>query len=448
MIYGNIIREVIDVLSMRVPRLLISSDRSDSGKTLITSGILKALSKRMRVRGFKAGPDFIDPGYHKLASGSPSINLDLFIMGKENVIKSLCKYSKDKDISVIEGVMGLYDGVETEYSTYKLSEDTRTPIVLVIDCYNVGSTVGAIVKGLVSYRNANVKGVILNRVASQTHFTYCRNSIEGVKVLGYIPFSKELSVPSRHLGLFTVESNREAEKAISKAAELVENYVDVDSLVEIAKESPEIECPDDDHPQETSKKVAAIAYDEAFNFYYYENLDRISKRYELRFFSPLNGDVVEGADFIYIGGGYPELFVEELEKSKTKEWVKRESERGKPILGECGGLMFLSSNLIKSGRKFKMAGVFDIDIETLGKLTLGYTELLAVKDSFITDKGKLIRGHEFHVSYPVRVSEEEFAFENKRGKGILNGKDGVMSKNTLGTYTHFHFSIVEKRTVF
>ncbi|MBW9141904.1 MAG: cobyrinic acid a,c-diamide synthase, partial [Candidatus Aramenus sp.] len=125
-----------------------------------------------------------------------------------------------------------------------------------------------------------------------------------------------------------------------------------------------------------------------------------------------------------------------------------ESERGKPVLGECGGLMFLSSNLIKSGRKFKMAGVFDIDIETSGKLTLGYTELLAVKDSFIADKGKLIRGHEFHVSYPIRVSEEEFAFENKRGKGILNGKDGVMSKNTLGTYTHFHFSIVEKRTVF
>ncbi|TRM81011.1 cobyrinic acid a,c-diamide synthase, partial [Sulfolobus sp. A20-N-F6] len=192
-------------------RILIASDRSNSGKTLIASGIMRALSKKMKVRGFKAGPDFIDPGYHKIATGYPSINLDLWMMGEENVKKSLSKYMKGFDVGVIEGVMGLYDGIETSFSTYELAKVTKTPIILVINCSNISSTVGAIVKGLKLYRkDVDVKGVIFNKIGSQTHYNYCKRAIEDdVEVLGYIPYDKSLEVKSRHLGLLTIEDNKE-----------------------------------------------------------------------------------------------------------------------------------------------------------------------------------------------------------------------------------------------
>ncbi len=433
----------------------MASDRSDSGKTLVSAGLMRALSKKLKVRGFKAGPDFIDTGYHKLATNFPSINLDLFIMGKDNIIKSLCKYSKNFDISIIEGVMGLYDGINTEYSTYELSKVTKSPIILVINCYNLSSTVGAIIKGLIEYKNANIKGVILNKVASPTHFSYCKNSIEGVKVLGYIPFSKDLEVPSRHLGLFTTESYKEAEKVINSMAELIQEYIDLDALLEIANDADELDCDaseldfkKNEYVNNSEKRTAAIAYDAAFNFYYQENIDRINKTYNIKFFSPLNNEKIENADFIYIGGGYPELYLNELESSITTIWLKKEAEKGTPILGECGGLMYLSKNLIYNDKKYKMISVFDIDINASGKLTLGYTQLNAIKDSFISNKNDIIRGHEFHISQPVRVVEKNFLFENKQGKGIVDKKDGVNNYNTIALYSHLHFSVIGKRTVF
>jgi cobyrinic acid a,c-diamide synthase len=433
---------------MHTPRVIIASDRSDSGKTLISAGLMKALSKKLRVRGFKAGPDFIDPGYHKLATNFPSINLDLFIMGKDNILKSLCRYSKNFDISIIEGVMGLYDGINTEYSTYELSKITKSPIILVINCYNLSSTVGAIIKGLIEYKKANIKGVILNKIASQTHFSYCKNSIEGVKVLGYVPFSKDLQVPSRHLGLFTIESYKQAEKIIDNIANLIEEYIDLDSLLQIANNADELDCNEKDYVTKYEKKTAAIAYDAAFNFYYQENIDRLNTTYNVKFFSPLNNEKIENADFIYIGGGYPELYLNELETSSTTNWLKKEAEKGIPILGECGGLMYLSKSLIDNGRKYKMIGIFDIDIDTKGKLTLGYTKLKTIKDSFISNKDEIIKGHEFHISQAIRVGEKSFLFENKQGNGIIDKKDGVSNYNTIALYSHLHFSTIEKRTVF
>jgi len=433
---------------MHSPRIIIASDRSDSGKTLVSAGLMKALSKKLKVRGFKAGPDFIDIGYHKLATTFPSINLDLFIMGKDNVIRSLCKYSKNFDISIIEGVMGLYDGINTEYSTYELSKVTKSPIILVINCYNLSSTVGAIIKGLIEYKNANIKGVILNKVASPTHFSYCKNSIDGVKVLGYIPYSKDLEIPSRHLGLFTIESYKEAEKVINNMSKLIQDYIDLDALLQIANDANELDCDYNEYTSNYRKKIAAIAYDAAFNFYYQENIDRINTMYNIKFFSPLNNEKIENIDFIYLGGGYPELYLNELESSITTNWLKKEAEKGTPILGECGGLMYLSKNLIQNDRKYKMIGIFDIDINTSGKLTLGYTQLRAIRDSFIANKNDIIRGHEFHISQPIRVGEKSFLFENNQGKGIIDKKDGVNNYNTIALYSHLHFSTVEKRTVF
>lgn len=315
---------------MRFPRIIISSDRSNSGKTLVTAGLIKVLSKRYKVRGYKVGPDFIDPMYHKIASGHPVINLDLWLMGESGVYSSLAKYGKHFDLGIIEGVMGLYDGLYEDYSTYKLSELTHTPLILVINCSNLSSTVGAIVKGLREYRNANVRGVIFNYIASEKHLDYCKKSIpENVEVLGYLPIDKSLSVPSRHLGLYTTEDFKNAKDVINATANLIEMNVDVDKIVEIAEEANELQESNEIEERNVVGK-AYVAYDSAFSFYYDENIDILKKRYDVEFFSPLNNDApADQPSFIYIGGGYPELHLEELENStKTKDWIKRNVEKG------------------------------------------------------------------------------------------------------------------------
>lgn len=428
---------------MILPRIIISSDRSNSGKTLITSGIARALSKKFKVRAFKAGPDFIDPKYLKIATGSPAINLDIWLMGEDGVKQTLAKYSKGYHLGIIEGVMGLYDGVDTRYSTYELSKITHTPIVLVINCSSLASTAGAIIKGLKEYGNANVKGVIFNQVGSTTHFNYCKRSVpEDIEVLGYINFDKQLTVPSRHLGLYTTEDFNKAEEVISYASRLVEENVDLDRLVEISKDTKPIDNEMTSEDQSKQEGIAYIALDSAFNFYYEANLDFLRKKYKLEFFSPLNNDrPTETPDFIYIGGGYPELHLEDLENSTlTKEWIKRNSERGVKILGECGGLMYLSKELIDTqGRSYRMVNVFDISIKTKDRLTIGYTELEPIRINYLSSS--TIKGHEFHVSKPTQVGTDvQFAFRNKIGKGIWEGKDGVLYENTIGLYSHLYFS--------
>lgn len=434
-------------------KVIIASDRSGSGKTLIASAIMKALSKRLKVRGFKIGPDFIDTGYHRVATGYPSINLDLWMMGYENVRKSLLKYGKGFDIGIIEGVMGLYDGVNISYSTYELAKVTRTPVILVINCSNIGSTVGAIVKGLKYYRkDIDIKGVILNKIGSQTHYNYCKNSIEDVEVLGYIPYNKNLEIKSRHLGLITIEDNNNISTVLNMAQELVEENIDLNKIIEIANEIKEdsIQEEIEEEEGEKNKPIMAIAYDSAFNFYYQENLDILKKRYEIKFFSPLNNEYVEDAQAIYIGGGYPELHMDELEKSTTtKEWIKKSVYNDVRIYAECGGLMYLSKNLVdENGKNYKMVGVFDIDIKTKDKLTIGYTELESISDNYLVRKNSIIRGHEFHISKPISVNEKDFVFKVRIGKGIVNGFDGVKLNNTIANYTHLHFSNFQQKIVF
>jgi cobyrinic acid a,c-diamide synthase len=437
---------------LHLPRLIVSSDRSGSGKTLISSGIMAALAKRLKVRGYKAGPDFIDGGYHRLATGRPSINLDLFMMGEEGVRRSLVKYSRGFDLAVIEGVMGLYDGHGMSYSTFQLSKTLKTPIVLVVDCSAMGSTVGAIVYGLKSYAGADVKGVIFNRISSEGHFNYCASGVKDVKILGYIPFVKDIKIPSRHLGLFTTETLRDAERIVKEVASLVESYVDLDSVMEVAESAGKLELEPESHesPETKTHGVAAVAYDQAFSFYYEENLDRLRERYELRFFSPLENERVEDADFIYIGGGYPELFTSELSSAHlTKKWILDSASSGVPILAECGGLMYLS-RYIKGQDQTKrdMVGLYDIGIFMTGKLTLGYRSLKSISPNMLADEGDSIRGHEFHYSAPEYVNESRFAFKTSSGKGIKDGLDGAITNNAIALYTHLHFSNIKKRTVF
>ncbi len=432
---------------MLIPRVIISSYKSSAGKTLITSGLIKALSNRLKVRGFKVGPDFIDPGYLQLASGYPAINLDIWLMGEDGVINSLMNYTKGFDIGIIEGVMGLYDGIGYKYSTYELSKVTKTPIVVIVDCFELSYTAGAIVKGLKDFMNADVRGVIFNKVASESHYLDCKASLDpSIKSLGYVRFDKELQLPSRHLGLYTsIEYSKKASEIISAIAKEIESNIDLDELINIANEAEELkqDLPDEDEIAVKENKVAAIALDAAFNFYYSQNLDIIKRKgYKLKFFSPLSNEVVDEADFIYIGGGYPELYLETLEQAtNTKSWIKKKSYEGTPILAECGGLMYVSKYLIdENGRKFRMANIFDVEIKAKDKLTIGYTKLETINDNIISRKGSDINAHEFHISKPLTINEENrFAFKMVKGKGLFNGFDGLINQNTLASYSHFHF---------
>jgi len=416
--------------------ILVASDRSGSGKTIVTSVMAAALSRRFRVRAFKVGPDYIDPGYHKVATGLPSINLDLWLMGEVGVRETFCRYMRGVDLGIIEGVMGLYDGVEVGSSTFQVAKLLSTPIILVIDCSNISYTAGAIVKGMVDYGPSNVVGVIFNNIVSEGHYNSCRLSLpSGVVDLGYLPRDKELVVNERHLGLVTVEDYyKEVEELIKHGLELAEKYINLDLVYELANP---VNCGEGDGEDDGGGKlgVAAVAYDNAFLFYYRASLDLLSSLFNLRFFSPINNEVVDDADFIYIGGGYPELHLTELENSiDTASWIRRKSNSGTPILAECGGLMYLS-RYIRSDREYRMVGLFDIGIVAKGRLTIGYTELEAVKDSFLAQSGVRIRGHEFHVSY-AEYSNEGYVFRNVKGRGIANGFDGAMVNNTLALYTH------------
>ncbi|BAB65370.1 cobyrinate a,c-diamide synthase [Sulfurisphaera tokodaii] len=429
---------------MRFPRIIISSDRSNSGKTIISSALMRVLSRKMKVRGFKAGPDFIDPKYHTLAARVPSINLDLWLMGIEGVKKSLIRYGKGYDIGIIEGVMGLYDGINVNYSTYELSEVTKTPIILVVNCSNVSSTVGAIVKGLKDYRNARIRGVIFNQIGSETHYNYCKSSIKEVQVLGYIKYDRNFSVPSRHLGLFTTEDFKETENVLQSVSKAIEESVDIDKIIEIANSAEELQEVDEaisNDELDTKKGIAAIAYDSAFNFYYSENIDLLRYKYQIEFFSPLLNEKIDNPSLIYVGGGYPELHLNELEKSSsTIRWIKKEAEKGTKILAECGGLMYLSKEII-ADKSYKMVNLFDISIKAKDKLTIGYTELDVLSDNILGRKGEVLRGHEFHVSKAINLGNDvKFSMKNRIGKGIWENKDGAIVYNTLASYSHFHFS--------
>ncbi|BCU66857.1 cobyrinic acid a,c-diamide synthase [Sulfolobales archaeon HS-7] len=414
-------------------RLIIASDRSDSGKTLIASGIMMALSKNKRVRGFKIGPDFIDPGFHLKATGSPSVNLDLHLMGKDGVLRSLVNYLRGFDFSVIEGVMGMFDGLMGKFSTFEIAKLTKTPIVLVIDCYAMSSTGGKLAEGLRLVSSGLVKGVIFNKVVSEGHVIECSRFLNRVKFLGYLPYDPSFKIESRHLGLFT--ANEVPLEKIKRASEVLERTIDFDVLEKIASEAPPLKIRVRSKSAKTNKGRIAIAYDNAFSFYYTQNIDTLRSKFDLVPFSPLNNERIDEVDGVYLGGGYPELFAEQLEKNQeTKSWLRKLVDNEKLVYAECGGMMYLS-NYIRNNRKYSMVGVFDMGISMDSRLTIGYTVLRAVKRNPLAVIGKTVNGHEFHVS-SVDYVKEELVMRNDHGRGIAEGQDGVLNKRAYAQYSH------------
>ncbi|TRZ87129.1 MAG: hydrogenobyrinic acid a,c-diamide synthase (glutamine-hydrolyzing) [Methanosarcinales archaeon] len=422
------------------PAILIAGTGSGVGKTTVALGLMAALCRKYRVQPFKVGPDFIDPGHHTRICHRASRNLDSFIMGEKGVLETFTRASADADVSIIEGVMGLYDGLDsTEIaSTAHVAKILDVPVLLVVDARGVSRSLAALVKGFSEFDTVNIQGIILNNVGSERHVKLVRDSLTragiNIPIIGALPKNKELSIPSRHLGLHMAGENDLDAKLLS---EFIEKHIDMEAVKNIANTftAPVLELKE---PDETFNVRLGIAQDSAFCFYYQDSLDAFKKLgAELVFFSPMSDDLPK-VDGIYLGGGYPELYAKELEAGRTREQIKKAAENGMPIYGECGALLFLSETL-ETDRTYKMAGILGAHSRMTDKLqALGYTEAQVVSDNPLSKKGTIIRGHEFHYSVTECDRDASFAYRLKRGKGINDGKDGLMEHNTLASYMHTH----------
>lgn len=433
---------------MHIPRFVIAGERSGVGKSTITVGILLALRARgLEPQAFKAGPDFLDPMHHTAVLGKPSHNLDTW-MFRDQVVPSFVRGSKGSKISVIEGVMGLYDGLDgrsEEGSTSHLAKVLKAPIVLVIDASSSSRSAGAVALGFKDYDpEVNIAGVIFNNVAGPSHLEMLRDSLRGMECLGGVPSEAAVELKSRHLGLVPAGEDLDMAR-YARIQRLIEENVDLDRIITLASSAPEI-GPKRELSAARRKRPRVrigLAWDEAFNFYYEGNLDHLRLLgAEVVRFSPMRDHLPE-VDGLYFGGGYPELFARQLESnSELREQIRLASADGMPIYAECGGMMYACDAVRDmNGRRMRMTGIFDADVEMTDRLqAIGYIEMEARTDNVMSLKGWSTRGHEFHYSRVCCTGHEEFAYEMKRGKGMMDGKDGLLAHNTLASYAHLHFA--------
>lgn len=432
-------------------RILLAAPKSGSGKTMITCGIITLLKERgLKVSAMKSGPDYIDPMFHRRVLGVPSGNLDTFFTDDDTARYLLAKRSEGTDITVIEGVMGFYDGlggVDTKASAYDIARVTRTPVILVLDAKGASLTLAAQIKGIKEFKeDSNVKGVILNRVSPMI-YERLKGVIEdecGVKLMGYVPEIKDLEVPSRHLGLVTpeeVSSFKEWNAALTNA---MKEGIDLDALIELSEEAPDIEykVPDIPKPDSSAGKVrVGVAYDEAFSFYYTENFDLMKEMgAEIITFSPLKDkSIPDGVGALIFGGGYPEIYARELAENKEmKESVRDAIKAGMPCIAECGGFMYISSSLTdENGDTFDMTGILEgraADSKRLGRF--GYIEAEALKDGLLCKKGERIRGHEFHY-WDTDMNGEDFVA--RKPVGARSWKCMYHTETLAAGFPHFYF---------
>lgn len=434
-----------------IPAVLVAGTSSGVGKTTVVLGMMAALRRRgLVVAPFKVGPDFIDPSHHAAICGRPSRNLDTFMMGMDGVRRSFARGVEGADVAVIEGVMGLYDGLDaTEVaSSASVAKALGAPVLLVMNVHGTSRSAAAMALGYRSYDpKVEVAGLILNRVGSERHRSLLEDALAplGIPILGTLPRRGEIALPSRHLGL---EMGFESRHDLDALADFVEENAYLDRILELgcnvaepeAQAEPEAETVQD---QEGGRIRIAVAYDEAFCFYYAENFEILRRLgADLRFFSPIRDPLPE-ADGLYLGGGYPELYAGALEESPTRHEIKKAAEDGMPIYGECGGLMYLCESVVsKDGfSEKKMAGVLPATTTMTGRLqALGYVEGDVVAENPVVAKGTVIRGHEFHYSKMDCARDARFAYRFRRGKGIYGNKDGLVEHEALGSYLHTHFS--------
>ena len=435
------------------PSIVIAGVRSGVGKTTIATGIMGALTKRgKRVQPFKAGPDYIDPSYHKLAAGIPSRNLDSWLLPHKIVSELFYKASQTADISIVEGVMGIFDGhsnLAEFVSTAQLAKLLHAPVVLIADASKVARSVAAEILGYQLFDpELNIAGVILNGIGSPRHLEFCKPQIEkstGIPVIGYMPRRQDLVQPERHLGLIPTTEGTVVQQWYDSLISQTEETIDLEAICDIASTAQLNPVEPYIYPASPQPKTAviAVARDEAFSFYYQDSLDLLeSWGAEIVEFSPLkDSKVPERWGGIYIGCGFPELFAQEL--SENKSMLRSMTEQinlGIPIYAECGGLMYLGHSLSDmTGQMHPMVQALPLSSSMKDQtLHLGYRELEALCDSPIMKKGQVIKGHEFHWSVLENNPELHNALYTVVDQD--NRFEGFRNENVWASYVHVHLA--------
>jgi cobyrinic acid a,c-diamide synthase len=423
-----------------IPRILIAGTHSGCGKTTVASGIMAALIARgLKVQPFKVGPDFIDPSHHTKICGRTSRNLDPFLMGDEGCTETFIRATAGADIAVIEGVMGLYDGIDGSdfASTAHVARLLDTAVVLVVDAKGLSRSAHALIDGFRRYDPLiRFSGVIFNRIGSTRHRSMIDSSL-AVCVFGYIPRKEDFAIKSRHLGLKMAHEDGR----MGDFGKIIEESCDLDALIEAARQSPMIikRSASVKDTVQTRERIG-VALDEAFCFYYQDNLDLLCRTgAHLVFFSPLH-DRIPDVDAVYLGGGYPELYLADLESSPCTRDLNRAAEQGMPVYAECGGLMYLTKE-IHAGKTYRMCGILPSAAEMTPHIqALGYVKGSGTGKISYMSSSQEITGHEFHYSRLDPDADARYAIHLSRGKGIQSGKDGLVSHDTLGCYTHAYFT--------
>lgn len=437
---------------MHAPRLVVAGTHSGVGKTTVTLGLMAALQRRnLIVQGFKVGPDYIDPSYHTALTGRTSRNLDSWMLSSDTVKDVFLRASRGADLSIVEGVMGFYDGKDprsNQGSTAEISLILDCPVILVVDAYGMARSTAAIVKGFQAFdHSVHIAGVIANRVGGDGHFQLIKQAVEhtcGVPVLGYLTRQPDVEIPERHLGLIPAIERGDHDRLMESLGAVVSSTVDLDMLLSIARKAPDVEYT----PQTpvTSgiprKAVIAVAKDAAFNFYYAENLELLECfGAELVYFSPLKGEKLpSNADGLYIGGGFPEEFAAELSAQQhVMQGLRTHIDNGLPTYAECGGYMYLSESLTdQAGRTYKMVGVIPACVTMQERLAgFGYREVTALGENWLFCSDMTARGHEFHYSTMTYRRPHSYAYQVTGYSGTNN--EGYRTHNVVAGYTHLHF---------
>lgn len=435
----------INKINTKSPRILIGGTGSNCGKTTVVCGLLKALTNRDKeVGAFKCGPDYIDPMFHSKIIGAKSRNLDMFLCDENTVKYLLGENGKTVDFSVIEGVMGIYDGLGFEddsCSANNIARITDTPEVLVVNVKGKSASLLAEISGYLNYYENNIKGVILNNCSKGMYPVY-QKAIEKnleIKCFGYFPKVEGASIESRHLGLVTAGEIDGLKEKIEKLGKAAEEGLDIEGLLALGESAKDLEYDDIEIEPIEEKVRIGIASDNSFCFYYEDSLELLEKLgAELVYFSPLEDEKMpENLDGLFLGGGYPELNAKQLEENKSmRSEIKAAIEGGMPVYAECGGFMYLGQGIILEDREYEMVGALSGKCHMTGSLVrFGYKTLCANQDTILCKKGEEIRCHEFHYSDSTN-NGDVFTATNRRGKVTYANE---ANNRALAGYPHVHF---------
>jgi cobyrinic acid a,c-diamide synthase len=438
--------------------LLISSPQGHSGKTIITLGLCNLLTQRgLLIQPFKKGPDYIDPSWLTIAAGRSCRNLDLFLVPKEKLIQTFEQACEKADLAIVEGAMGLYDGLDTQGTTAEIARLLDIPVVLVVNTSRMTSSIAAMVMGYQHFQpEINIAGVILNYVSGARHESKLRNAVEqycGIPVVGSIPKDQDFYIMERHLGLIPSSESSEAELSVERIGRKLESQLDLDQILKIAQSfKTNFKTTSHDLPPSFLKGTnegkrerpeairIGIIRDHAFNFYYPENLEAlVNEGAELVFINSFKDRLPE-VDGLYIGGGFPEFFLKELEKNRgLRKDIAKAIEASLPVYAECAGLMYLSQKIHWQGRSYEMVGAIPAEVQVSEKPEgHGYVIAEIMDENPIFPIGLTIQGHEFHHSKVSLKNGVKFAYQIRRGHGIDGKRDGVLYKNMFAAYTHLH----------